>query len=145
MMAEMPACKASGRQIRGRSVDEARHVVSTCRKANPSGTLSRVDALTAVPRGSFAFCERRGSQEGEAMRRSTLSRISVRFPAVPFAAALIAVAWLHPVPPAHAQAEPQTSGAGSSAQSENIPDQKLDAAAAAIERMANIKQDYQLR
>jgi hypothetical protein len=34
---------------------------------------------------------------------------------------------------------------GLSDQSPNIPDQKLDAAAAAIERVASLKQDYQQR
>jgi hypothetical protein len=48
-----------------------------------------------------------------------------------------------PVPPANAQVQPQAPSAAD--QAENIPDQKLDAAAAAIERMAGIKQDYQSR
>jgi hypothetical protein len=70
-------------------------------------------------------------------------RFSARFLAAPVAAALVTVAWLHSVPAANAQAEPQAPG--TAGQAENIPDQKLDAAAAAIERMASIKQEYQQR
>ena len=68
------------------------------------------------------------------MRRPTL---------LPFAATLVAAAWLQPVAPANAQAQPQAPSTVE--QGENIPDQKLEAAAAAIERMASIKQDYQQR
>ena len=47
------------------------------------------------------------------------------------------------LPAANAQTKPQAPDAA--AQADNIPDQKLDATAAAIERMASIKQEYQLR
>jgi hypothetical protein len=70
-------------------------------------------------------------------------RFSARFLAAPVAAALVTVAWLHSVPAANAQAQPQAPG--TAGQAENIPDQKLDAAAAAIERMASIEQEYQQR
>ena len=46
-------------------------------------------------------------------------------------------------PAANAQAQPPSPGL--SEQPPNIPDQKLDAAAAAIEREASLKQDYQQR
>jgi DNA-binding transcriptional regulator YbjK len=59
------------------------------------------------------------------------------------AAALVTVVWLHSVPAANAQAQPQAPG--TAGQAENIPDQKLDQAAAAIERMARVKQEYQQR
>jgi len=47
------------------------------------------------------------------------------------------------VPAANAQV--QSSSPGLSEQPPNIPDQKLDAAAAAIERVASLKHDYQQR
>jgi len=57
-------------------------------------------------------------------------------------ALLIAAGFLF-VPVAHAQV--QSPPPGLSQQPPNIPDQKLDAAAAAIERVASLKQDYQQR
>jgi predicted TIM-barrel fold metal-dependent hydrolase len=44
-----------------------------------------------------------------------------------------------------ANAQVQLSSPGLSESAPNIPDQKLDAAAAAIERVASLKQDYQQR
>jgi hypothetical protein len=44
-----------------------------------------------------------------------------------------------------ANAQVQSSSAGLSGQPPNSPDQKLDAAAAAIERVDSLKQDYQQR
>ncbi len=73
----------------------------------------------------------------------SLMRFSTRSFAGPLAATLITVASLHSVPTANAQAQPQAPGAAG--QTENIPDQKLDATAAAIERMASVKQEYQQR
>jgi hypothetical protein len=61
----------------------------------------------------------------------------------PAAAALLIAAGLLSVPAANAQV--QSPSPGLSDQSPNIPDQKLDAAAAAIERVASLKQDYQQR
>jgi predicted TIM-barrel fold metal-dependent hydrolase len=58
------------------------------------------------------------------------------------ASLLIAAGFLF-VPAANAQV--QSSSQGLSEQPPNIPDQKLDAAAAAIERVASLKQDYQQR
>lgn len=57
-----------------------------------------------------------------------------------FAAASLLTAVLF-VPPANAQA--QSPSPGLSQQPTNIPDQKLDATAAAIERVASLKHDYQ--
>ena len=61
-----------------------------------------------------------------------------------FAAAslLIAVGFLFVAP---ASAQVQAPSPGLSEQPQNIPDQKLDAAAAAIEQVASLKQDYQQR
>jgi predicted TIM-barrel fold metal-dependent hydrolase len=61
----------------------------------------------------------------------------------PAAAALLIAAGLLSVPAANAQV--QSPSPGLSDQAPNIPDQKLDAAAAAIERVASLKQDYQQR
>ena len=66
-------------------------------------------------------------------------RVLMRFAA---ATLLIAVGFLF-VPAASAQV--QSPSPGLSEQPQNIPDQKLDAAAAAIERVASLKQDYQQR
>ena len=58
------------------------------------------------------------------------------------ASLLIASGFLF-VPAANAQV--QSPSPGLSEQPPNIPDQKLDAAAAAIEHVASLKQDYQQR
>jgi hypothetical protein len=60
----------------------------------------------------------------------------------PAAATLLATGFLF-VPAGNAQV--QSPAPGLSDPSPNIPDQKPDAAAAAIERMASLKQDYQQR
>src|SRR5262245_21766805 len=59
------------------------------------------------------------------------------------AASLLIAAGVLSVPAANAQVQPPAPGL--SEQAPNIPDQKLDAAAAAIERVASLKQDYQQR
>ena len=59
------------------------------------------------------------------------------------AATVLTAAWSLCVPAADAQV--QSPSPGLSDPSSNIPDQKLDAAAAAIERVASLKQDYQQR
>jgi Domain of unknown function (DUF4168) len=61
----------------------------------------------------------------------------------PTAAALLIAVGLLSVPAANAQIQSPSPGLSDS--SPNIPDQKLDAAAAAIERVASLKQDYQQR
>jgi hypothetical protein len=59
------------------------------------------------------------------------------------AATVVIAAWLFSVPAANAQG--QTPSPGPSEQSQNIPDQKLDAAAAALEQVASVKESYQGR
>ena len=59
------------------------------------------------------------------------------------AAALLIAGGLLGNPAANAQV--QSPAPGTSDKSTNIPDQKLDAAAAAIEQVAILKQDYQQR
>jgi len=61
----------------------------------------------------------------------------------PTAAALLIAVGLLSVPAANAQV--QSPSPGLSDQSPNISDQKLDAVATAIERVASLKQDYQQR
>src|SRR5262245_64206454 len=61
----------------------------------------------------------------------------------PAAAMLLIAAGLLFVPAANSQV--QSPSAGLSNQSPDIPDQKFDAAAAAIKRVASLKQDYQQR
>ena len=71
-------------------------------------------------------------------------RQSMRPLMLPFAATVLTVAWLLSVPLANAQT--QAPSAGSSEQTpKNIPDQKLDAAAAALEQVVSVKEDYQRR
>jgi predicted ATPase with chaperone activity len=57
----------------------------------------------------------------------------------PFAMAVLTAAWLLVIPGAHAQ----NQSAPNQSASPNISDQKLDAAAAAIDRLASVKQNYQ--
>ena len=59
----------------------------------------------------------------------------------PLAATVLTVAWLLALPAANAQA--QSHAPGLSDHAPNIPDQKLDAAAAAMQRVAVLKQSYQ--
>jgi hypothetical protein len=61
----------------------------------------------------------------------------------PAAAVLIIGTGLLPLAAANAQVQPPSPGL--SEQPPNISDQKLDAAAAAIEQVASLKQDYQQR
>ena len=71
-------------------------------------------------------------------------RQSVRPLMLPFAATVLTVAWLLSVPLANAQT--QAPSAGSTEQTpKNIPGQKLDAAAAALEQVVSVKEDYQRR
>ena len=61
----------------------------------------------------------------------------------PTAAALLIAVGLLSVPAANAQA--QFPSPGPSEQRPSIPDQKLDAAAAALEQVASVREDYQQR
>jgi Domain of unknown function (DUF4168) len=69
------------------------------------------------------------------------------------AAAAVMVAWQLSVPVANAQAPSPSPGASDQSakdpsakdQSANVPDQKLDAAAAALQRVVTLKADYQQR
>jgi len=71
----------------------------------------------------------------------------------PLAAAALAAVWLLSVPAANAHAqspqaqspEAQTPSQEPSDQTPNVPDQKLDAAAAAIKQVVAVKDDYQQR
>lgn len=70
------------------------------------------------------------------------------FPMRSPAVAALAAAWLFSVPAANAQVQSppaQSPSPGASAPTPNLSDQKLDAAAAAVLRVATIKQDYQQR
>jgi hypothetical protein len=59
----------------------------------------------------------------------------------PLAVTVLTVEWLLPLPAANAQA--QSPAPGLSDHAPNIPDQKLDAAVAAMQRVAVLKQSYQ--
>lgn len=60
----------------------------------------------------------------------------------PFLVTALIAAWPLSLPAAYAQS-PGASPPAASEQAPTIPDQKLDAAAAAIERVASLKEDYQ--
>lgn len=70
-------------------------------------------------------------------------RQSMRLLMRPLAAAVLTAAWLLSVPAANAQT--QSPSPGPFDQTPNIPDQKLDAAAAALEQVASVKENYQQR
>jgi hypothetical protein len=59
----------------------------------------------------------------------------------------LAATWIFSVPPANAQVQSpaQSPSPEASNPAANISEQKLDATAAAVERVASIKQDYQQR
>jgi Domain of unknown function (DUF4168) len=61
----------------------------------------------------------------------------------PLAAAVLTSAWLLCVPTANAQAPAPSPGLSDPAS--KIPDDKLDAAAAAMERVVGVQEDYQQR
>ena len=71
-------------------------------------------------------------------------RQSMRLLMLPLAATVVTVAWLFTVPVANTQARSPSPGP-SEQTPKNIPDQKLDAAAAALEQVASGKEDYQRR
>jgi Domain of unknown function (DUF4168) len=63
---------------------------------------------------------------------------------LPLAATILTVTWLFSVPMANAQTQ-SPSPSPSEQTSKTIPDQKLNAAAAALEQVASVKEDYQQR
>ncbi|MFL5084316.1 MAG: DUF4168 domain-containing protein [Xanthobacteraceae bacterium] len=60
------------------------------------------------------------------------------------AVAVLTAAWVLSIPAANAQA-PSPSSLSAQSQTHNIPDERLDAAAAALERVVSLTQDYQGR
>jgi hypothetical protein len=58
-------------------------------------------------------------------------------------AAVLAVTWFYAVPASNGYAQPQPPGLTD--QMPNVPDQKLDAAAAAIKQLATVRDDYEQR
>jgi len=72
----------------------------------------------------------------------------MRFLTRSLAAAAVMVAWQLPVPAANAQTSspaPSSSDQSAKDQPANVSDQKLDAAAAALQRVVDLKADYQHR
>jgi len=63
---------------------------------------------------------------------------------LPLAATVLTVAWLFSVPVANAQTQ-SPSPSPSEQTPKDIPDQKLDAAATALEQVASVKEDYRRR
>jgi hypothetical protein len=63
----------------------------------------------------------------------------------PLAAAALAAACVFAIPAIGAQAQSQAPMPGTSAQPRDIPDQKLDAAVAAMQQVASLRESYQQR
>lgn len=63
----------------------------------------------------------------------------------PLAAAVLTLAWLCSAPAANAQVQSPSPPPAPSEQSQNIPDEKLDKAAAALEQVSSVKESYQQR
>jgi hypothetical protein len=61
----------------------------------------------------------------------------------PLAAAVLTAAWLLPVPASNAQA--QSPAPAPAEQAAKVPDQKLDAAVAALKQVVTVKDSYQQR
>jgi Domain of unknown function (DUF4168) len=61
------------------------------------------------------------------------------------AAAALTAAWPLFSAPVNAQAQTQSPGATQQQQTPDIPDQKLDAAAVALEQVANVREKYRQR
>ena len=76
-------------------------------------------------------------------------RQSMRLPMRSLAGGVTTAVWLLSVPAANAQAQFPSPGPSEQRPSfpdqNSIPDQKLDAAAAALEQVANVREDYQQR
>src|SRR3984893_37024 len=76
-------------------------------------------------------------------------RQSMRLPMRSLAGGVATAVWLLSVPAANAQARFPSPGPSEQRPSfpdeKSIPDQKLDAAAAALEQVANVREDYQQR
>lgn len=103
---------------------------------------------TAVPhlRLGQMLCQQVGSPFSQSgalsnKRRSVQRRQKMRLLTHSLAAAVLTAAWSLCVPAANAQV--QSPSPGLSDPSPNIPDQKLDAAAAALGQVATIKENYQ--
>src|SRR5262245_58707288 len=116
----------------------SRHVFSTCHDRQSAGNCSWRDSVVSRCCFDTVIRERAACKGGQQMRQAM--RV-LRRPAA--AAMLLIAAGLLFVPAANAQV--QSPSPGLSDQSPAIPDQKLDAAAAAIKRVAGVKQDYQQR
>src|SRR5215472_755481 len=106
--------------------------------AQSAGNCSWQDPVVGGRCFDTVFRERRQRAKGGKQREASM-RVLRR----PAAAMLLIAAGLLFVPAANAQV--QSPSPGLSNQSPDIPDQKLDAAAAAIKRVASLKQDYQQR
>jgi hypothetical protein len=140
------ACDASTHPVtpHGRTV-YPRHVLAACQH-RPHGAEPAIPLLL-VPGRARKFAASRERQHPQEMNMQTLTRSC--------AAAVLAIVWQLPGPAAHAQnqsaAPSQTPSAspsqspttGSSQPSAKIPDQKLDAAAAAMQRVAKLQEDFQ--
>jgi uncharacterized protein DUF4168 len=68
---------------------------------------------------------------------------SIRLLMRPLATAILTAAWLVSVPTGNAHA--QSASPSPSEQTPNIPEQKLDAVAAALKQVASVKESYQRR
>jgi hypothetical protein len=112
-----------------------RHVFLTCQDCAISWNCFSRKPLALDNRSDVRFSQAGATRKKEAKLMQIFTRST--------AAVLLIAGGLLGIPAANAQVQPPAPGA--SDKSANIPDQKLDAAAAAIERVASLKQDYQQR
>jgi hypothetical protein len=97
-----------------------------------------LDAFHFVPAGEFHQPAKDIDMQ-ESMQRLTRPLAAAAFAA----ACVVGVPAVFGVPAIGAQAQSQTPKPDTSAQPQNIPDQKLDAAAAAMEQIASLRESYQ--
>jgi hypothetical protein len=109
---------------------DARPLLGSRRGGNFSSQVLFVPVATSI-RSPFA--------DGGACKRE---ETNMRLLTLSLAAAVLIVAWLFSVPTANAQAQSPSPGLSEQSQTQDIPDQKLNAAAAALERVASLTQHY---
>jgi hypothetical protein len=126
----------------GSRLPNSRSALSTSQSRPASQELI---SAAAVALDTARNVVRRQGEQGAASRSKIEMRQSMSLLTRPLAATVVIAAWLFSVPAANAQgnAQGQTPSPGPSEQSQNISDQKLDAAAAALEQVASVKENYQ--
>jgi hypothetical protein len=100
-----------------------------------------VGPSVARPFEAVPISERSTLKRSKENRMRRLTRIALLSPA----ATIVTMAWLHAIPSSSAYAQSQSPPPAVSEPTPDVPDQKLDAAAAAIKRIVTVKEGYQQR